>query len=109
MAFLVSAKSLYFPVPTNSRDVNSRPAIINRSFCMDGILPFALNIHWCTAADEAQDLHSIPWFQTSVIEVLAIKYLQIQLHRHTLGLDGEFTQQVPNGGTSQTVPLLAVH
>src|SRR6185295_13290518 len=96
-------------VPTNSRDVNSRPAIINRSFCMDGIPPSAMTTHWRTAADEAQDLHSIPWFQTSVIEVLAVQDFQIQLHRHALGLDGEFTQQIPNCSTGPTVALFTVH
>src|SRR5712692_6191730 len=90
MAFLVSAKSLYFPVPTHSRDVNSRPAMINRSFCMDETPPFALSIHWRTAANEAHDF-------------------QVQLHRHAVGLDGEFTQQIPNGGISPTAPLFAIH
>jgi hypothetical protein len=76
---------------------------------MDKTPPFALNIHWRTAADEAQYLHSIPLFQTSVIEVLAIHDFQIQLNRHALGLDGEFTQQIPNGGLSPTASLFAVH
>ena len=31
IAFLVSTKSLYLPVPTQRRDVNSRPAITKRS------------------------------------------------------------------------------
>jgi hypothetical protein len=68
-----------------------------------------MNIHWRTAADEAQDLHSIPWFQTSVIEVLSVQDFQIQLHRHALGLDGQFTEQIPNSSASPTVPLFAVH
>jgi len=76
---------------------------------MDETPPFALNIHWRTAADEAQYLHSIPLSQASVIEVIAIHDFQIQLHRHALGLDGKFTQQIPNGGISPTAPLFAVH
>jgi hypothetical protein len=76
---------------------------------MDETPPFALNIHWRAAADEAQYLHSIPLFQTSVIEVLAIHDFQIQLNRHAFGLDGEFTQQIPNGGISPTASLFAVH
>ena len=61
------------------------------------------------AADEAQNLHSIPLFQTSVIEVLAIQDFKIQLHCHALGLDGEFTQQISNAGISQAILLFAVH
>jgi hypothetical protein len=76
---------------------------------MDETPPSALNIHWRTAADETQYLHSISLFQTSVIEVLAIHNFQIQLHRHALGLDGEFTQQIPNGGISPTASLFAIH
>jgi len=76
---------------------------------MDETPPFSLNPHWRPATDEAQYLHSIPLFQTSVIEILAIHDFQIQLHRHTLRLDGEFTQQIPNGGISPTAPLFAVH
>jgi hypothetical protein len=59
---------------------------------MDETPPFALSIHWSTAADEAQDLHSIPLFQTSVIEVFAVQDFQVQFHRHSLSLDNEFTQ-----------------
>jgi hypothetical protein len=55
-----------------------------RSFCTDETPPFALSFHWRTAADEAQDLHSISLFQTSVIEILAIHDFQIQFHRHAL-------------------------
>jgi len=76
---------------------------------MDETPPFALNIHWRTAADEAQYLHSIPLFQTSMIKVLAIHDFQIQLNRHALGLDGEFAQQIPNGGLGPTASLFAVH
>ena len=61
------------------------------------------------AADEAQNLHSIPLFQIPVIEVLAIQDFQIQLHCHALGLDGKFTQQISNAGISQAIPLFAVH
>src|SRR6185436_5370704 len=109
MAFLVSAKSLYFPVPTNSRDENSRPAMINRSFCMDDTPSSTVNIRRRTAADKTQNFHSISLFQTPLVKLLAIEDFQIQLHRHTFGLDGEFTQQVPHRRTSLTAPLLAVH
>jgi hypothetical protein len=44
-----------------------------------------------------------------VIEVLAIHDFQIQLNRDAFGLDGEFTQQIPNGGISPTASLFAVH
>jgi hypothetical protein len=76
---------------------------------MDETPPFTLRIHWRTATDEAQDFHSIPLFQTSLIEVLPIQDFQIQLHRHALDLDREFTQQIPDGSVDPTAPLFAVH
>jgi len=76
---------------------------------MDQTPPSVLSSHWGAAADEAQDLHSISLFQTSLIEVLSFQDFQIQLDRHTLGFDGEFTQQIAHRGISPTAPLLTIH
>jgi hypothetical protein len=70
---------------------------------------YGLSAHRRTTADEAQDLHSITLFQTSVIEVLPVHDFQVQLHRDTLGLNGKLTQQIPYSGVGSTAPLLAVH
>jgi len=70
---------------------------------------YGLSAHGRTTADEAQDLHSIVLFQTSVIEVFPIHDFQVQLHRDTLGLNGKLTQQIPYSSASSTAPLLAIH
>src|SRR5262245_30752131 len=80
MAFFVSTKSLYLPVPTHSRDLNSRPAITNRSLCMVKPFPLSGDFCRCSAPDEAQDLHTVPFLETPKLKLLAVKNFQIQLH-----------------------------
>src|SRR5689334_3226759 len=94
IALRVSAKSLYLPVPTQSRDLNSRPAIINRSSYMRASCSHGINGGERSAADEAQDFHSISVVETSPLEVLPIQDFQIQLDGNPLGLDLQLTEQI---------------
>src|SRR6187397_1051634 len=97
IAFRVSAKSLYFPVPTQRRDLNSRPAITKRSSYI-GPSPFhSLAEDESPAADKAQNFHPIARVETSELEVLPIKDFQVQFHGDTLGLDIQFPQQIADG------------
>jgi len=59
---------------------------------MDEYPPSALSIPWRTAADKTQDLHSIPLFQTPMIELFSIQDFQIQFHCYALDFDGKFAQ-----------------
>src|SRR2546428_13889727 len=76
MAFWVSTKSLYLPVPTQSRERNSMPALGNRSSFMTCVLP---------AADEPDDFHAVAVAQSSSRERLPVHDLEGQLHRASLG------------------------
>src|SRR5437879_12685311 len=71
MAFWVSTKSLYLPVPTQSREWNSIPAIVNRSSFMTCVLP---------AADEPDDFHAVAVGQRCSRERLPVHDLEVQLH-----------------------------
>src|SRR4030095_14367192 len=80
IAFRVSAKSLYLPVPTQSLDLNSRPAITNRSSYIGLSLPCSILVQ-SAAADERQDLHPVSLPQTPELKVFTVEYFQIPLHR----------------------------
>src|SRR5437899_7961679 len=71
MAFWVSTKSLYLPVPTQSRERNSMPAIVNRSSFMLCVL---------STADEPDDFHAIPVAQRCAREGLPVHHRGVQLH-----------------------------
>src|SRR5688572_1372475 len=107
IAFLVSAKSLYLPVPTHSLDLNSRPAITSRSLCMGRNPPYPAVIR-TTAADEAQNLHAVPCFEATPIEFPAIQNFQVQFHSHPLSLEVQFPQQITDRGSGGAIARFAV-
>src|SRR5437870_12635312 len=80
MTFWVSTKSLYLPVPTQSRERNSMPAIVNRSSFMPCVL---------STADESDDFHAVPVAQRRAREGLPV-------HHRTVPLPGDSF-----GGTAQ--------
>src|SRR2546425_8926810 len=95
MAFWVSTKSLYLPVPTQSRERNSMPAIVNRSSFMTCVLP---------AADEPDDFHAVAVAQwrseehTSELQSLAYLVCRLLLEKkkkHSLLPPCVIIQSVP--------------
>src|SRR5207249_11788171 len=80
MAFWVSTKSLYLPVPTQSRERNSMPAIVNRSSFMTCVLP---------AADEPDDFHAVAVAQWCSRERLPFHDLEVQLHGASFGANAQ--------------------
>src|SRR5207247_11322037 len=76
MAFWVSTKSLYLPVPTQSRERNSMAAIVNRSSFMTCVLP---------AADEPADFHAGAVGQRCSREGLPVHDVEVQLHGDSFG------------------------
>src|SRR5689334_4435794 len=108
IAFRVSAKSLYLPVPTQSRDLNSRPAMINRSSYMRASYFHCIAGGERSAADEAQNFHSISFFETSPLKVLPIKDFKIQLHSDPFHLDLQLAEQIAHRRTRPAIARLAV-
>src|SRR5207237_10054695 len=76
MAFWVSTKSLYLPVPTQSRERNSMPAIVNRSSFMPCVL---------STADESDDFHAVPVAQRRARAGLPVHHRKLQLHGDSFG------------------------
>src|SRR5713226_7744709 len=72
MAFCVSMKSLYLPVPTQRRERNSIPAIVSRSPPIVVAPP---------PADEADDFHPVAVTQRGPRERLPVHDLEVQLNR----------------------------
>src|SRR2546427_12132083 len=89
MAFWVSMKSLYLPVPTHSRERNSMPAIVNRSSFMTHVPP---------TADEPDDFHAVPFAQRCSWERLTVHDLEAQLHRDSFGGNGQVRQGTRDRG-----------
>src|SRR5207247_5157384 len=77
MAFWVSTKSLYLPVPTQSRERNSMPAIVNRSSFMTCVLP---------ATDEPDDFLAVAVGQRCSLEGLPVQYIEVRIHGSSLGM-----------------------
>src|SRR2546426_1182904 len=84
MAFWVSTKSLYLPVPTQSRERNSMPAIVNRSSFMLCVLP---------TADEPDDFHAVPVAQRCAREGLPVHHREVQLHGDSFGGNAQVGQE----------------
>src|SRR5881296_3303986 len=84
MAFWVSTKSLYLPVPTQSRERNSMPAIVNRSSFMTCVLP---------ATDEPDDFHAVAVGQRCSRERLPVHDLEVPLHGDSFGWNAQIGQE----------------
>src|SRR5437867_3069582 len=84
MAFWVSTKSLYLPVPTQSRERNSMPAIVNRSSFMLYVL---------STTDEPDDFHAVPVAQRRTREGLPVHNCQVQLHGDSFGGNAQVGQE----------------
>src|SRR3989475_8996019 len=90
MAFWVSTKSLYLPVPTQSRERTSMPAIVNRSSFMLCIL---------STTDEPDDLHAVPVAQRRTREGLPVPNCQVQLHGDSFGGNSHGGQHLRDPGS----------
>src|SRR6266542_2490060 len=84
MAFCVSMKSLYLPVPTHRRERNSIPAIVKRSSFMVVALP---------PADEADDFKPVSIAQRGSGKCLTVHNFEVQLNGDTLGGDAQVGQK----------------
>src|SRR3989442_9452565 len=84
MAFWVSTKSLYLPVPTKSGEGNRMPAIVNRSSFMLCALP---------TADEPDDFHAVPVAQRCAREGLTVHHREVQLHGDSFGGNAQVGQE----------------
>src|SRR3989338_8337004 len=84
MAFCVSMKSLYFPVPTQRRERKSMPAIVNRSALIVVVPP---------PADKADDFHLVTVPQRGSRKHPAVHDFEIQLHGDPLGLNAQIGQE----------------
>src|SRR6266702_2365057 len=74
IAFWVSTKSLYLPVPTHRRDRNSTPAMVNLSSFM----------RLLASADKPDDLDSISISKSRPFKCAAVYNIQIHLNRHPI-------------------------
>src|SRR3990172_1351157 len=112
----VSSKSLYFPVPTQRRDLNSIPAMISlssgifelhsirnfqrlcrehRAECIGcGSLLFALcTMLFRSSRHKAHDLNAVALFHRGHVVLVLLYDVQIKLHSHALRLDLQKLEQ----------------
>src|SRR5437763_12000517 len=83
IAFWVSTKSLYLPVPTHRRDRNSTPAMVNLSSFMRCL----------ASADKPDDLDSISISKRRPLKGATVYNLQIHLHRHSITSNLQLRQE----------------
>src|SRR2546428_9164981 len=84
MACWVWTRSLFLPVPTQSREGNSMPAIVNRSSFMLCVL---------STADEPDDFHAVPVAQRRAREGLPVHHREVQLHGDSFGGNAQVGQE----------------
>src|SRR2546428_11744180 len=84
MAFWVSTKSLYLPVPTQSRERNSMPAIVNRTLFMLCVL---------STAAEPDDFHAVAVAQPCAREGLPVHHREGQLPGGPFGGNAQVGQE----------------
>src|SRR3989442_3735202 len=99
MAFWVSTKSLYLPVPTQSRERNSMPAIVNRSSFMLCVL---------STADEPDDFHAVPVAQRCAREGLTVHHREVQLHGDSFGGNAQVGQERSDQGSVRHLTRLSI-
>src|SRR2546428_7999404 len=100
MACWVWTRSLFLPVPTQSREGNSMPAIVNRSSFMLCAL---------TTADEPDDFHAVPVAQRCARECLTVHYREVQLHGDSFGGNAQVGQERSDRVSVRHLTRLSIH
>src|SRR2546428_7760407 len=100
MAFWVSTKSWYLPVPSQSGERTSMPAIVSRSSCMRCVLP---------TADEPDDFHAVPVAQRCAREGLTVHHREVQLHGDSFGGNAQVGQERSDRVSVRHLTRLSIH
>src|SRR5260370_23552119 len=89
----VSSSSLYFPVPTISRERQLLPARIKGSSTPNMVAPVAAGVAWSATADERDYLDMVAVRQLRLGPGAARNDVLIAFDRHLRGLDSEVKKQ----------------
>src|SRR5690242_4140670 len=96
----ITVKDEYFPVPTMSRDRNSRPAITRVSSIVGS--------RALSATDEVHDLHLIPVANLGRVVLCALDDVEIMFHGDAARVDAEMLEQRAERQRSRHVDAIAV-
>src|SRR2546423_317399 len=93
----VSSSSLYFPVPTISRERQLLPARTKGSLTPNMVAPLAAGVAWSATTDEGYDLQMIPVRQGRFGPRAPRHDVLVALDRHARRLDAEVQNQRGHG------------